>query len=86
MTRIADLTAAVEHALHQEFAPGCAAELRQWTHRYAPGRDGVSAPASRWTRIGLTGGSLLRRFTRGQLTQPPGRRSTARPTTPPSFW
>jgi nitroreductase len=61
----------VDAAHRQEFAPGYAAELRQWTHRYALGRDGVSAAGVAPDPIGLTGVSLLRRFTQGQLAQPP---------------
>ena len=57
-------------AHRQDLAPGYAAELRQWTHRYAPGRDGVSAAAVVPAPIGLTGVSVLRRFPPGQLAQP----------------
>jgi nitroreductase len=61
----------VDAAHRQEFAPGYAAELRQWTHRYAHGHDGVSAAGVAPDPIGLTGVSPLRRFTEGRLVQPP---------------
>ena len=65
------LTATLTDAAHrQEFAPGYAAELQQWTHRYAAGHDGVSATTVTAAPVGLTGVSLLRRFPRGTLTQP----------------
>jgi Nitroreductase family len=65
------LTATLTDAGHrQDSTPGYAAELRQWTHRYAPGRDGVSAAAVVPAPIGLTGVSVLRRFPLGQLAQP----------------
>jgi len=65
------LTATITDAAHrQEFAPGYAAELQQWTRRYAAGRDGVSATTVTAAPVGLTGVSLLRRFPRGTLTQP----------------
>jgi nitroreductase len=66
------LTATLTDAAHrQEFAPGYAAELQQWTHRYARGRDGVSAAGVAPAPIGLTGVSLLRRFPLARLAQPP---------------
>lgn len=66
------LTLTLTDAGHrQDLAPGYAAELQQWTHRYAPGRDGVSAAGVALEPIGLTGVSLLRRFPQGQLSQPP---------------
>ena len=66
------LTATLTDAAHrQDVAPGYAAELRQWTHRYAAGRDGVSDAAVAPDPVGLTGVSLLRRFTDGRLAQPP---------------
>jgi nitroreductase len=65
------LTATITDAAHrQEFAPGYAAELQQWTRRYAAGRDGVSAATVTAAPVGLTGVPLLRRFPRGTLTQP----------------
>jgi nitroreductase len=65
------LTATIIDAAHrQEFAPGYAAELQQWTRRYAAGRDGVSATTVTAPPVGLTGVSLLRRFPRGTLAQP----------------
>jgi len=66
------LTATITDAAHrQEFAPGYAAELQQWTHRYAAGHDGVFATTVTAAPVGQTGVSLLRRFPRGTLTQPP---------------
>ena len=66
------LTATLTDAAHrQDVTPGYAAELQQWTHRYAPGHDGVSAAGVAPTPVGLTGVSLLRRFTSGTLAQPP---------------
>jgi hypothetical protein len=66
------LTATLVDAAHrQESAPGYAAELRQWTHRYAGGHDGVSAAGVAPEPIGLTGVSLLRRFPLARLAQPP---------------
>jgi nitroreductase len=66
------LTATLADAAHrQDLAPGYAAELRQWTHRYASGHDGVSAAGVAPDPVGLTGVSLLRRFTEGRLVQPP---------------
>jgi nitroreductase len=65
------LTATLTDAAHrQEFAPGYAAELQQWTRRYAAGHDGVSAATVTAPPVGRTGVSLLRRFPRGTLTQP----------------
>ena len=65
------LTATLTDAAHrQEFASGYAAELQQWTRRYAAGHDGVPAASVTAAPIGLTGVSLLRRFPRGTLTQP----------------
>jgi Nitroreductase family len=57
-------------AQRQELAPGYATELRQWTHRYAGGRDGVPAGNVAVAPIGLTKTSPLRRFPGAQLTQP----------------
>jgi nitroreductase len=72
------LTATLVDAAHrQESAPGYAAELRQWTHRYARGRDGVSAAGVAPAPIGLTGVSLLRRFPLARLAEPP--RSSGHP-------
>ena len=65
------LTATLTDAAHrQEFAPGYAAELQQWTRRYAAGHDGVSANTVTAAPVGLAGVSPLRRFPRGSLTQP----------------
>lgn len=55
----------------QGHTPGYAAELRQWTQRYTAGRDGVSVAGFAPAPIGATGVSLLRRFGRGRLAQPP---------------
>jgi nitroreductase len=64
------LTATLTDAHRQESTPGYAAELRQWTHRYVAGRDGVSATNVTVPPVTLTGVSLLRRFPGGSLTQP----------------
>jgi hypothetical protein len=65
------LTATLTEAAHrQAFAPGYAAELRQWTHRYAPGHDGVSAASVAPVPIGLLDASPLRLFPSAQLRQP----------------
>lgn len=65
------LTATLADAAHrQDSAPGYAAELRQWTHRFAAGHDGVSAAGVAPTPIGLLEASPLRSFRGEQLTQP----------------
>jgi nitroreductase len=65
------LTATLTEAAHrQEFAPGYAAELRQWTQRYALGHDGVSAASVAPVPVGLLDASPLRLFPRAQLPQP----------------
>ena len=71
------LTATLTDAAHrQDFAPGYAAELQQWTRRYAGRPDGVSATTVTAAPVGLTGVSLLRRFPRGTLAQPGSRPET----------
>jgi nitroreductase len=65
------LTAALTEAAHrQEFTPGYIAELQLWTRRYAGARDGVSAATVAQPPAGLMGEPPLRRFPRGQLSQP----------------
>jgi nitroreductase len=66
------LTATLVDAAHrQESSPGYAAELRQWTRRYAAAHDGVSAASVAPAPIGLLDASPLRWFPREQLPQPP---------------
>lgn len=57
-------------AVLQESAPGYGTELRQWTSRYAGGRDGVSATSVAGRPVGLREGSPLRAFPGGRLDQP----------------
>jgi hypothetical protein len=65
------LLATLTDASHlQEFAPGYAAELQQWTHRYDAGRDGVPATSVAQLPVGRTEASPLRQFSRGELDQP----------------
>ncbi|MCY7341463.1 MAG: hypothetical protein LH603_06325 [Pseudonocardia sp.] len=54
----------------QDFTPGYAAELQQWTRRYPAGRDGVPATRVATAPIGPHGTSPLRRFPRSGLDQP----------------
>ncbi len=63
-------TALTQTAHRQEFTPGYIAELQLWTRRYAGARDGVSAATVAPPPAGLTEESPLRRFPRGQLSQP----------------
>jgi nitroreductase len=64
---IATLT---EAAVRQESAPGYGAELRQWTQRFAGGRDGLSATSIAGPPIGLGEASPLRAYPRSRLDQP----------------
>jgi nitroreductase len=65
---VATLTAA---AHDQDDTPGCEAELRMWTRRYAGAHDGIPAANVSPPPVGLIGVSPLRRFPRATLTQPP---------------
>lgn len=64
---VATLTDAAQR---QDFTPGYAAELQQWTRRYPAGRDGVPATSVATTPLGSDGTSPLRRFPRSGLDQP----------------
>jgi nitroreductase len=65
------LTAALgEAARRQEPSAGYAVELEVWTRRYAGARDGLPAQSIAPAPVGAAGASPLRRFPRGQLTQP----------------
>jgi nitroreductase len=59
-----------EAAAEQAAVPGYAAELEQWTRRYAGAHDGVSAGSVAAPPAGLPGPSPLRPFPRYGLPQP----------------
>jgi nitroreductase len=57
-------------AHEQAVAPGYAAELQLWTHRYAGSHDGVAVENVAASPPGLVGESPLREFPRAGLAQP----------------
>lgn len=60
----------VDAAAEQATVPGYAAELQQWTRRYAGGHDGISAGSVAAPPAGLPGPWPLRPFPRYALPQP----------------
>lgn len=62
--------ALIEAAREQAVAPGYAAELQLWTHRYAGSHDGVPAGNVAAPPPGLVHSSPLRQFSDAALPQP----------------
>jgi nitroreductase len=63
-------TALIEAAREQAVAPGYAAELQLWTHRYAGSGDGVPIGSVATLPPGLVHSSPLRQFPSAGLPQP----------------